>query len=236
MVDLKRESKLIIPKARSRAFAVKKGRVFRLMCIDGPQVADMDVFNLHNTREAFSSSLTRSVMGTHLTIGHQLLSEAPHFRPMLTIVADTVGLKPSRRGAISHDLLMGRCNRMIHEWFTGKKNHPNCQDNIARAITPYGMGQHDVHDPLNVFMRTGLYQDGRLFYEPPLAKKGDYVDFRAEMDCLIAISACPGKSSGPVPNRLGVEIFEVVRPRRVKQKDLWAHVKMVTPKFHRFIK
>lgn len=228
MVKLKRVKKLIIPKARGKAFAVKKGQVFRLICIDGSQVADMDVFNLKNAKEAFSSSFTRTVMGTHLTTGHQLLSEAPYFRPMFTIVADTVGLKPSRRGAVSHDLMMGRCNRKIHEWFTGNKRHPNCQDNIARAIKPFGMGPHEVHDPFNVFMRTGINEKGQLFYETPLAKKGDYVDFRAEMDCLVAISACPGKSSGPVPNRLGVEIFDVIKPRGVKQKDLWAHV--VTPK------
>jgi uncharacterized protein YcgI (DUF1989 family) len=29
---------------------------------------------------------------------------------------------------------------------------------------------------------------------PPVAEKGDYVDFRAEMDLLVAISACPTES------------------------------------------
>lgn len=229
MVEFKLAAKLIIPKARGRAFEVKKGQVFRLTCIDGSQVADMDVFNRKDFKEAFSSSFTRSVMGAHLTTGAQLLSDAPHFRPLMTIVADTVGLKPSRQGAVSHDVMLGRCNRKLHEWFTGNKRHPNCQDNLARAIKPYGMEQHDVHDPFNVFMRTGLGKDGRFFYEDPLAKQGDYVEFRADVDCLVAISACPGKSSGPVPNRLGVEIFDIVRSRGVKESEVWAHIQTPEP-------
>ena len=88
---------------------------------------------------------------------------------------------------------------------------------------------------MNIFMRTGIDKQGKAFYEPPLAKKGDFIDFLAEMDCLVAISACPGKSSGPEPDRLGVEIFDVVKPRGVKQKDLWAHIKKVTPRFERHV-
>jgi uncharacterized protein YcgI (DUF1989 family) len=225
MVELISTRTLIIPKASGRAFQVAKGQVFRVQCIDGPQVADMNVFNLRRTREAFSASFTRALMGTHVSTGHQLLSRAPYCRPMLTIVADSVGLKPSPGGAVSHDVMLVCCNRKVHELFTGRKNHPNCQDNLARVIRAHGLGQVDVHDPMNVFARTGIGQDGRIFYEYPAATRGDHMDFLAEMDCLIAISACPGKSSGPVRNRLGVEIFDLGLPRGGSWKAAYAHVR-----------
>ena len=77
-----------------------------------------------------------------------------------------------------------------------------------------------MHDPFNVFMRTGLDKDGKLFYEAPLSKQGDYIDFRAEVDCLIAISACPSMCSGPDgPKRLAVEIYKSTKRQPARAKS-----------------
>ena len=40
-------------------------------------------------------------------------------------------------------------------------------------------------------MNIPVQADGRLSFEPPVCKPGDYVLLRAEMDCVIAFSACP---------------------------------------------
>ena len=64
-----------------------------------------------------------------------------------------------------------------------------------------------MHDPFNIFMTTGLNEAGKPFYLPSDSKKGDYVELLAEMDCLVAVSACPGGSSGPQSNPLMIEIF-----------------------------
>ena len=46
--------------------------------------------------------------------------------------------------------------------------------------------------------------DGGLSWEAPLSRPGDYVLLRAEMDCVVAMSACPqdllpinGKTGNP---------------------------------------
>ena len=141
-------------------------------------------------------------------------------RPLMTIVKDTVGLKPSLQGGISHDVLYGRCSRIIYQKrYKVKGYHPNCQDNLTRAIKPFGLTATDVHDPFNVFMRTGRGKDDRLFFEDPLAQKGDYVEFRAELDCLIAISACPSTCNGKGgPKRLGVEIYAAPKKKKAAAK------------------
>ena len=221
--------KFIIPKARGRAFSIAKGQIFRVKCIEGPQVADMNIFNAKNPKERFSSSFTRIAVRPHLTTGDQLWSPAPFFRPMVTIVADTVGSKRSRRGAISHDLLFARCNRKFREWLMGSKQ-PNCHDNLGRAIRRFGLSTHDVHDAFNIFMRTGIDRKDRLFFEKPLAKKGDYMDLRAEMDCLVAVSACPGKSSGGVHHPLAIEIFEVAKSHGERLRTPPAEL-TITPPF-----
>src|SRR5262249_40021658 len=78
----------------------------------------------------------------------------------------------------------------------------------------------DVPDVLNVFQVTGLTPEGRYFVKPSPGRKGDYLEFFAEIDVLCAISVCPhGDLSVPVWGKdaadansvchpLGVEIWE----------------------------
>jgi hypothetical protein len=49
-----------------------------------------------------------------------------------------------------------------------------------------------VHDVINIFQVTGLTPEGKYFMEPSPAKKTDYLEFFAEQDVLMALSACPG--------------------------------------------
>ncbi len=99
------------------------------------------------------------------------------------------------------------CDEQTHFRRTGRAGLPNCRDNLTRAVAEFGLGPEDVHDPFNVFMLTGIDEEGGLFHAPPEAKRGDYVEFHAEMDTICAVSACPGPSSGPNPGGLRVEIF-----------------------------
>lgn len=200
-------SDLVIPARTGKAFTVDKGQILRVACNEDTQVADFDVFNRDNPKEAFSASQSRAVHGTHLTTGDRLWSHPIYQRPMMTIIADTVGSARTPEGARSHDLLFGPCDEKLYRRATGKAGMPNCRDNIATAIAAFGLAPEDVHDPLNIFMLTGIDEQGRLFYRDPRAKRGDYMEFYAEMNCLCAISACPGKSSGPSPGGLKIEIF-----------------------------
>jgi uncharacterized protein YcgI (DUF1989 family) len=190
-----------------KAFEVEKGQVFRITCIEGPQVADFNAFGRDDPREKFWSVKSRIIGSSHLTVGSQLWSCPPWTRPMLTIIADTVSRDVLPGGARTHDLLFSRCDVRHYQTVFGKTGMPNCQDNLASAIKPFGLTQYDVHDPLNLFMTTGSNETGKPFYLTSNAKKGDYVEFYAEVGCLIAISACPGGSSGPQHYPLRSDIF-----------------------------
>ena len=83
-----------------------------------------------------------------------------------------------------------------------------CQENLAEAIAAYDLSPSDVHDPFNVFMNTGVGQDDRLFFAPPAARAGDHLELRAELNCLVAMSTCPGASSGPEAHTVHFEIYD----------------------------
>ena len=59
-----------------------------------------------------------------------------------------------------------------------------------------------------IFMKTGVTKDSKTFWEPSDAMKGDYIELVPEMDCIVAISACPGLSSGSGAFPVGIEISE----------------------------
>ncbi len=208
-IDLVGLDSFEIPAREGRGFVVETGRVLRITCADGPQVADFIAFNAQDPLERFWSARTRVIHGGHLAIGHQLWSTPPRTRPMMTIIADTLAHGEHAHGARSHDLLFCRCDARHYEIVHGRRGMPNCQDNLARAIAPFGLGPEDVHDPFNIFMTTGLNPDGRPFYRPCDAATGDYVELIAEIDCLVAISACPGGSSGSESRPLAIEILEI---------------------------
>ena len=69
--------------------------------------------------------------------------------------------------------------------------HDNCRDNLHAGLA--GLGFYIPYTPpsLNTFMNIPWRQDGALEWGNCLCKKGDYVVFRAVMDCIVAMSACP---------------------------------------------
>ena len=200
-------SELVVPRLGGKAFIVPKNHILRVTAIEGPQVADFNAFCKDDPKEMFWSGRTRLLQRAHLSVGDRLWSTPPRMRPMFTIIADTVDHKPLRRNARSHDLMYCRCNERLHELIRNEKNAPNCNTNIADAIAQFGLTPDYVHDAFNIFMTTGLDENDRFFYLEPDAKQGDYVELHAEIDCLVAISACPGASSGPVKRPIGVRIY-----------------------------
>jgi uncharacterized protein YcgI (DUF1989 family) len=49
----------------------------------------------------------------------------------------------------------------------------------------------DTPSPLNLFMNIAWVDDGSLALQPPISTPGSYIRLRAEMDLIIAFSACP---------------------------------------------
>ena len=196
-----------IPPASGKAFVVKAGQYLRVVTPTGPAVSDLNVFNLDNPRETFWSARTRAMRGAHLTTGDPLFSTPPGEQVMMTITADTVRRQDSPRGAKTHDLLYSRCSRK-GQARRGLTVERGCQENLAAAIAEFQLSPDHVHDPFNLFMKTGLDADDRPFYEDPDARAGDYIELRAEIDCLVALTVCTSPCIGDETHALQVQIYD----------------------------
>lgn len=213
---------VVVPIRSANVWIVPAGYIFRIKIINGSQVGDFNMWNLHNPRERMWASRTRQLQRAHVSTYDRLWSNLPFLRPMVTIIEDTLAdYGVDQQGGRVHDLLGTRCDPYVNRLLTGEDFDFHCHSNLTRAILPYGLTEYDVHDVLNVFQCTGLNDDDQYFMKASPAKAGDYLEFFAEIDLLCAMSCCPGgdlsidlwgpKALDPLEtcHPLGVDIFKV---------------------------
>jgi uncharacterized protein YcgI (DUF1989 family) len=191
---------VVVPARDAATFSVPAGSFFRIVCTEGAQVGDLNLFSQHDLHERFYSGKTRALNGTHLGTGDQLFSSLPYLRPMATITHDTLGWYGfDEFGGAVHDVIGTRCDPYTHNLLSGGgQYHHCCHSNLTRALAAdTGLALQDaephVHDVLNVFMCTGFTRDtGQYFMKASPVRPGDYLEFFAEIDLLGCVSACPG--------------------------------------------
>ncbi|RNL86879.1 urea carboxylase-associated family protein [Halostreptopolyspora alba] len=182
-----------VPVRSGRAWEVPAGQLCRISAPEGPQVGDLNIWNRHDPRERMWASRTRQLQAAHVSVLDRLWSTLPFLRPLATITADSLSwYGRDGEGGRVHDLLGTRCDPYVNRMLTGEDFDFHCHSNLTRAVLPYGLSELDVHDVLNVFQCTGLNDDDRYFMKASPARAGDFIEFFAEIDLLMALSTCPG--------------------------------------------
>ena len=173
---------LTIPARRGKAAYVEHGQQVRVINTHGQQVIDTWAFNRDDLSECMSMEHLRTALGRIMArVGDILVTNQR--RPILRLVEDT---SPG-----AHDTLLAACDRYRYELLGCVGYHDNCTDNLAAAMQELGLAAPTTPSPWNLFMNIPVQPDGSLSFEPPVSRPGDYVLLQAEMDCVIAFSACP---------------------------------------------
>ncbi len=173
---------LTIPARSGKAAYVAAGQTVRVVNTHGAQVVDTWAFNRRDLREFMSMEHSRAAMLRLMPrVGDTLVTN--HRRPILTLTEDTAG------GV--HDTLIAACDRYRYEGLGCTEYHDNCADNLAAGLWELGLTPPETPSPLNLFMNIPWTADGRVSFDPPVSTPGCHVCLRAEMDLIIAFSACP---------------------------------------------
>ena len=171
-----------IPARSGRAALIRSGQHVKVINTHGQQVVDTWAFNQADLEEFMSMEHSRTALNRIMAdVGDSMVTN--HRRPILTVVEDT-------SGGI-HDTLLATCDRYRYELLGCREYHDNCTDNLAATLAELGLTPPETPSPWNLFMNIPVKPDGSLSFEPPVCKPGDYLLLRAEMDCIIAFSACP---------------------------------------------
>ena len=60
---------LQVPPREAQTFEIPAGHFFRIACVDGPQVGDLNLWHAENLQERICSGKTRALHSTHLSTG-----------------------------------------------------------------------------------------------------------------------------------------------------------------------
>lgn len=171
-----------IPARRGKATHLKAGQSIRIVNTHGEQVVDSWAFTAGMLTEFMSMEHTRATLQRLVPrLGDGLYTNRR--RKILTLVED------SSKG--DHDTLIAACDRERYILLGVTEYHDNCTDNLFAAMQALGLTPPECPSPLNLFMNIPWTPSGGLSFEPPTTRPGDYVTLRAELDCIVALSACP---------------------------------------------
>ena len=173
----------VIPARKGVAAYVAAGQVVKVINTHGEQVVDTWAFNGAQLAEFMSMEHTRA-HSLHLSPRAGDVLRSNYRRPMLALIEDTSG------GV--HDTVIAACDRYRYAFLGVCGYHDNCQDNLWSAMAALQLVPPETPSPLNLFMNIPWTPDGTLsFAAPPRPVPGGFVRLRAEMDVVIAFSACP---------------------------------------------
>ena len=178
---------VIIPARGGKAAFVEAGQRIRVINTHGQQVVDTWAFRRDELTEFMSMEHSRTFLSRIMArVGDSMVTN--HRRPILTLVEDTTVEGDS---AGIHDTLLAACDRYRYELLGCEGYHDNCTDNLAAGLAELGLTPAETPSPWNLFMNIPVASDGTVSFEAPVSRPGDYVTLRAEMDCVLAFSACP---------------------------------------------
>jgi uncharacterized protein YcgI (DUF1989 family) len=181
---------------------MKKDQVIR---VTATTTVDFVFFNLHNLRERFDQARTKVYnMKLFVTAGDKLMGRDNQH--MMTILHDG-----NKEG--THDLQKGMCsgkrfrlaqqeNRLGEYYPRAITEIPDhgCYENLSKAVASYGIIPEDIPSPFNLnqhMIIDGV--TGKMEHTQVRPPEGNYMDIRAEMDLLVALSACPDLAVGGKP-------------------------------------
>ena len=176
------DPELVLPARAGVAMRLGTGDRLRIVNTYGSQVVDLWAMAADDVLESMSMPHSRNpwfrlaprpgdVFTTNLR------------RPILRLLED------SSPGV--HDTLIPSCDSERYRQL-GAPDHGSCTDNFHVALRAIDVDPpRAVPTAVNLWMNVVLQSNGTISIAAPVSKPGDHVLVEAEMDCIVALSACP---------------------------------------------
>jgi len=195
----------VVPAGKGKAVHLTRGAHLKCINTHGTQVIDMWAFDSADEEDRMSMHHTHSCVQRLVPlVGESFYTYSR--RPILTIVEDhSPGL---------HDSTYPACDKYRYQRDGVRDYHRSCGDNLVEALAELGVAApRFTPQPFNLWMNCPVREDGTIDFLPPVTKAGDYMILRAEMDCIVAMSACPYDldaipvNAGGVLRDVHIEVF-----------------------------
>lgn len=137
------KTSFILPPRSGRAWHAPARTIIRISTPEGPQVGGLNIWSAHNPRERFWAARTRQLHASHVSTFDRLWSCLPYLRPLVTIVADSLGGENygvDEFGGRCHDLLGTRCDPYVYAMLRGDQYDYQCHSNLTRGAGVWADG------------------------------------------------------------------------------------------------
>ncbi|GKQ51998.1 urea amidolyase associated protein UAAP1 [Bradyrhizobium sp. Ce-3] len=160
---------------------LNRGETLRIVNTQGISTVSLLAWNAADTTERLNHADTIKVQwAARLQKGRVLLSDMG--RALLGITEDS---------SAAHDAVVGGSTAATNRANYGEGDFRNTRDNFILAAAKLGLDRRDVHPCVSFFAPVAIDADGKFVWSDARRQKGDFVELRAEMDLLIALSNCP---------------------------------------------
>ena len=159
-----------------------RGEALRIVNATGASCVSLLAWNSADISERLNHADTIKVQwAAALRKGRVILSDMG--RVLFSIVEETTG------GA--HDTLVGGSTAVTNESHYHRTMLRNTTDTFILAAGKLRLDRRDVHPCVNFFAPVSVHAAGRFQWHGKHRQAGDFIDLRAEMDILVALSNCP---------------------------------------------
>jgi hypothetical protein len=160
--------------------ALKAGDTIRIAQDHGPSAVSLIAWSSADTSERLNLPDTVKVQWTTaIARGRVLFTDMGRVLFSVTEAAST-----------AHDALVGGSTAASNAArYVGDQR--NTRDNFVLVAGKLGLDRRDIPSALTLFAPVRVDADGNFTWRDELRVAGDYVELRAEMDLIVALSNCP---------------------------------------------
>jgi uncharacterized protein YcgI (DUF1989 family) len=171
-----------VPARQGRAVKVARGQSLQIINTFGTQVVDFWAFDAKDAGIYLSMEHTRATLSRLTPRAGDILVDNRR-EPMLAFESDT---SPG-----VHDTVIAPCDPARYAKLGCAAGHASCADNLHRALGSLGITSPVCPASFNLWMNIPVLSSGDLQWQETVSKPGDSVVFRALIDCIMVMSACP---------------------------------------------
>ena len=171
-----------VPARQGRAVKVARGQSLQIINTFGTQVVDFWAFDAKDVGIYLSMEHTRATLSRLTPRAGDILVDNRR-EPMLAFESDT---SPG-----VHDTVIAPCDPARYAKLGCAAGHASCADNLHRALGSLGITSPVCPASFNLWMNIPVLSSGDLEWQETVSKPGDSVVFRALIDCIMVMSACP---------------------------------------------
>lgn len=188
-----------VPQHRGLVVRAPAGSLIAFVLPEGRQIVNVFFWNAHDPDERYWAEETMLIEGSHLRRFTRLWGTMARFRPLATVIEDTVvGLRRAGEPQSFHHFAHGGSGTPADwRYRNGRSGVLSTWERLVGAMGASGLPPHALTENVSLFQKTAIDPVTQvLTILPSDAVPGDRIVWFSEVDLVLAVAASPYRGGG----------------------------------------